>query len=57
MVGRDAELARLRDLWATAEAGQGQVVVVQAEAGTGKSRLVGGLVAELVDDGVPVRER
>ncbi len=53
MVGRDAELARLRDLWSTAEAGQGQVVVVQAEAGTGKSRLVGGLVAELVEDGVP----
>ena len=54
MVGRDAELARLRDLWVTAESGQGQVVVVQAEAGTGKSRLVGGLVAELVDEGVPV---
>ena len=28
-------------------------MVVQAEAGTGKSRLVGGLVAELVADGVP----
>jgi class 3 adenylate cyclase/tetratricopeptide (TPR) repeat protein len=53
MVGRDAELARLRDVWASAETGQGQVVVVQAEAGTGKSRLVGGLVAELVEDGVP----
>ncbi|MEO6511057.1 MAG: AAA family ATPase, partial [Nocardioides sp.] len=54
MVGRDAELARLRDVWASAEAGHGQVVVVQAEAGTGKSRLVGGLVAELVEAGVPV---
>ena len=53
MVGREAELERLRDLWAAAEGGQGQVVVVQAEAGTGKSRLVGGLVAELVADGVP----
>jgi class 3 adenylate cyclase/tetratricopeptide (TPR) repeat protein len=53
MVGRDAELARLRDLWATAESGQGHVVVVQAEAGAGKSRLVGGLVAELVEEGVP----
>ena len=40
--------------WRSAEAGQGQVVVVQAEAGTGKSRLVGGLVAELVADGVPL---
>ena len=27
---------------------------MQAEAGTGKSRLVGELVAELVADGVPV---
>ena len=57
MVGRDAELARLRDLWTTTEAGQGQVVVVQAEAGTGKSRLVGGLVAELVRRRRPDRER
>ena len=53
MVGREDELERLRELWRSAEAGQGQVVVVQAEAGTGKSRLVGGLVAELVADGVP----
>ncbi|MBF4765508.1 AAA family ATPase [Nocardioides islandensis] len=53
LVGREAELDRLRDLWSTAEDGHGQVVVVQAEAGAGKSRLVGGLVAELVEDGVP----
>ncbi len=49
-----AELARLRGLWAAAAGGEGQVVVVQAEAGTGKSRLVGELVDELVADGVAV---
>ena len=54
LVGRDAELAQLRDLRATAEGGRGQVVVVQAEAGTGKSRLVAELVGELVTDGVLV---
>ena len=54
MVGRDAELARLRELWQAAVDGRGQVVVVQAEAGTGKSRLVGELVGELVAAGVPV---
>jgi adenylate cyclase len=53
-VGRDAELSRLRDLWRRTETGHGQVVVVQAEAGTGKSRLVGELVTELLAAGVPV---
>ena len=47
MVGREAELARLHELWQAADGGRGQVVVVQAEAGTGKSRLVGELVGEL----------
>ncbi|WP_151083240.1 AAA family ATPase [Nocardioides cynanchi] len=54
IVGRDEELGRLRELWAGAAAGRGQLVVVQAEAGTGKSRLVGELVRELVTAGVPV---
>ncbi len=51
LVGRETELAALRDVRGTAEAGSGQVVVVQAEAGTGKSRLVGELVAEVLRDG------
>ncbi len=54
MVGREAELERLRKLWRSAEAGRGQVVVVQAEAGTGKSRLVDELVGDLADSGVTV---
>ena len=54
MVGREAELARLHELWQAADGGRGQVVVVQAEAGTGKSRLVGELVGELSAAGVSV---
>ena len=54
MVGRDAELGRLRELWQAADDGRGQVVVVQAEAGTGKSRLVDELVGELTAAGVTV---
>jgi adenylate cyclase len=54
MVGRERELRLLQDRWAAARAGQGQVVVVQAEAGTGKTRLVEELTAELAADGVHV---
>ncbi len=54
MVGRDGELAELRDRWGRAEQGHGQVVVVQAEAGTGKTRLVRALTDELAAGGVPV---
>lgn len=39
-VGRDAEIALLRDRWASVKTGHGQVVVVSGEAGIGKSRLV-----------------
>ena len=54
LVGRQRELGLLRRLWARAAGGAGQVVVVQAEAGTGKSRLVGELADGLAADGVPV---
>jgi len=40
LVGRQAELAALRDLLARAEAGRGQVVGIAGEAGVGKSRLL-----------------
>ncbi len=40
LVGRDAELDCLRELWGQVEAGAGHVVLVQGEAGIGKSRLV-----------------
>ena len=39
-VGRDAELAALRQALAQADAGHGQVVAAVGEAGVGKSRLV-----------------
>ena len=39
-VGRERDLATLEAVWAQAEAGQGQVVGIVAEAGGGKSRLL-----------------
>ncbi len=40
MVGRVAETARLMERAALARSGQGQVVIIEGEAGIGKSRLV-----------------
>ena len=40
LVGRDAELAGLRDAWASTVGGAGQVVELVGDAGIGKSRLV-----------------
>lgn len=40
LVGREAELALLLDRWAKAKQGSGQAVLVSAEPGVGKSRLV-----------------
>ncbi len=40
MVGREIEMARLRDALAVAETGQGQIVDLVGEPGIGKSRLV-----------------
>jgi class 3 adenylate cyclase/predicted ATPase len=39
-VGRDAEIALLRERWAQVQDGRGQVVILSGEAGIGKSRLV-----------------
>jgi len=39
-LGRDAELARLLELWELAKAGRGQAIVLRGEAGIGKSRLI-----------------
>jgi hypothetical protein len=40
LVGRDGELAQIVELWRRAEAGELAVVLLQGEAGIGKSRLV-----------------
>lgn len=40
MIGRDRDLAFLKDLWIQAKEGAGHVVLVQGEPGIGKSRLV-----------------
>jgi class 3 adenylate cyclase/predicted ATPase len=39
LIGRDEELALLRRRWVQAKAGRGQVVLISAEPGIGKSRL------------------
>ena len=39
LLGRDDELGVLQDRWADAQAGKGQVVLLQGDAGIGKSRL------------------
>jgi DNA-binding SARP family transcriptional activator len=45
MVGRDGELARLRQRLSAAWRGEGQVVLVAGEAGVGKSRLIAELAS------------
>jgi AAA ATPase domain/Adenylate and Guanylate cyclase catalytic domain len=40
LVGRESEVALLRERWEQSQAGQGQVVLLTGEAGIGKSRLV-----------------
>lgn len=40
LVGRERELATLREAWGQAQAGNGQLLTVAGDAGVGKSRLV-----------------
>ncbi|HZO67545.1 MAG TPA: AAA family ATPase [Kribbellaceae bacterium] len=47
LVGRDAELRRLRQLWSDASRGHGGIVVVLGEAGIGKTALVSALATEV----------
>jgi DNA-binding CsgD family transcriptional regulator len=54
LVGRDRELSELIDALAEADAGRGGLVVIEGEAGIGKSRLVGELVARSVTAGADV---
>jgi tetratricopeptide (TPR) repeat protein len=45
--GRDAEIATMEGLFERAESGDGQVVLIEGEAGIGKSRLVDELISRL----------
>ena len=49
--GRDEQLARMRGLYERAKSGHGQVVLLQGEAGIGKTRVVDELVARLRQGG------
>ncbi len=54
LYGRDAELAKLRALFGAAKSGDGQIVLVEGEAGIGKSRLVDEFVGLLAQSGEDV---
>ena len=49
IVGREFEVALLADRWRQAAAGDGRVVVLTGEAGSGKTRLVSALVERIED--------
>ncbi|MGE0824774.1 MAG: adenylate/guanylate cyclase domain-containing protein [Candidatus Binatia bacterium] len=53
LVGRDTELALLRQRWAQAKAGAGHVVLLSGEPGIGKSRLVQDLKEHVSVEGAP----
>ena len=50
IVGREQELALLRERWQQAKAGEGQMVLLGGEAGIGKSRITEALVQELSEE-------
>lgn len=53
LYGREAESQRLDALWERVMRGEGQVVILEGEAGIGKSRLVEEFVSRLSDAGRP----
>ncbi|HXW43248.1 MAG TPA: AAA family ATPase [Streptosporangiaceae bacterium] len=54
LVGRTAELLRMRELLADAESGQSVVILVSGDAGVGKTRLLTELAAEAAGRGFTV---
>ena len=55
LVGRDREIAHLHSCWQAAASGSGQVVLIGAEPGLGKSRIVAALQHALEEEGARVR--
>jgi diguanylate cyclase (GGDEF)-like protein len=53
LTGRDSELGRLVVSWRDARAGRGAVVVLRGDQGSGKSRMMGELIARVEEDGFP----
>jgi tetratricopeptide (TPR) repeat protein len=49
--GREDELGKLRALYDRARSGEGQIVLIEGEAGIGKTRLVDELIGRLQQDG------
>ncbi len=49
-VGREAELEQLTTIWERVKSGRGEVVLLMAEAGLGKSRLVQAFRERIADD-------
>jgi class 3 adenylate cyclase/predicted ATPase len=51
LIGRDPEVGLLRERWAQAKGGEGQVVLLRGEPGIGKSRLVQALKEQVTAEG------
>jgi tetratricopeptide (TPR) repeat protein len=51
LYGRDDEIARMSRLFGKAKSGEGQVVLVEGEAGIGKTRLIDEFIGRLRQDG------
>lgn len=49
IVGRDQEIALIREAWREAQAGNGRMVMVTGEAGIGKSRITRAAIAEIAE--------
>ncbi len=52
IVGREAQLARLREVFDVVTGGERHVVLLEGEAGVGKTRLLDEFAAALADDGI-----